>query len=232
MEPLTTSLHQRLRRSETVADDLRQQILSGRLPVGRKLPTETELCKHYGVSRTTLREAVQLLRSTGLLEVAPGRGSFVRSPNMDLLLPSLQLALQQRGTHLQEVLALQGWLTNQILALLCQHPQRLRGALPTLTPLLIDPAANPSLCAKTELQWLCMLGVAAQLPLSSVLLELTGSLLLPHRTAAYSQPNRALEVNQLQQRCLQAILNNEAALASRLLGQCLRPAGNYETQAA
>jgi GntR family transcriptional regulator len=61
-----------------IADDLRTQILSGELPPGDVLPSETELVRQYGSSRGPVRQAISLLRSEGLIDSHQGRGVFVR----------------------------------------------------------------------------------------------------------------------------------------------------------
>lgn len=61
-----------------LADLLRQQILSGELPPGAPLPSETRLMQELGVGRNTVRLAVQLLRSEGHVITEHGRGSYVR----------------------------------------------------------------------------------------------------------------------------------------------------------
>ena len=64
-------------RSDAVAGQLKEMILSGGLKPGDRLPPEAELCHHFGVSRMTIREATQALKGLGLLEATPGRGTFV-----------------------------------------------------------------------------------------------------------------------------------------------------------
>ena len=66
---------------------LRQQISTGAWPVGSRIPIEPELAEQMGVGRSTVREAVRSLASLGMLETAPGRGTFVRSasPTSSLL---------------------------------------------------------------------------------------------------------------------------------------------------
>ncbi len=60
---------------------LQADITSGRWPVNGKIPTEAELASELGVGRSTVREAVRSLAHLGMLEPAPGRGTFVRSLN-------------------------------------------------------------------------------------------------------------------------------------------------------
>jgi GntR family transcriptional repressor for pyruvate dehydrogenase complex len=57
---------------------LEERILSGEWPVGTRLPSERQLAEHYGVSRPVVREALRALSEHGLVEILPGRGSFVR----------------------------------------------------------------------------------------------------------------------------------------------------------
>jgi GntR family transcriptional regulator len=60
-----------------VADDLRRRILDGELKPGSKLPSEAELGAHYGVSRVTVRAALQLMESRGLADIRHGSGTYV-----------------------------------------------------------------------------------------------------------------------------------------------------------
>jgi GntR family transcriptional regulator len=60
-----------------IAEDLREQIESGKLKPGQQLRTEIELREHYSASRNTVRDAIKWLISLGLVETRPGQGTFV-----------------------------------------------------------------------------------------------------------------------------------------------------------
>lgn len=60
--------------------DLKQQIDRGQLPPGRKLPSTRELAEHYGVSRGTVRDAINRLLDAGVLRGHMGLGVFVAGP--------------------------------------------------------------------------------------------------------------------------------------------------------
>jgi GntR family transcriptional regulator, transcriptional repressor for pyruvate dehydrogenase complex len=72
---------------EAVFDMLR----SGQYRTGDRLPSEWELVEQLGVGRSAVREATRELAALGVVDVQPGRGTFVRSLRPDLLVrPDLQ----------------------------------------------------------------------------------------------------------------------------------------------
>ncbi len=60
-----------------LADDLAGDIVAGRYPIGSMLPSETELCERYEVSRFTVREAIRRIQSAGLVSTRQGLGTRV-----------------------------------------------------------------------------------------------------------------------------------------------------------
>ncbi len=60
-----------------LAQKLREKITAGEFKPGKAMPTEPELCKQYGVSRITIRQAVEILENAGLVERQQGRGTYV-----------------------------------------------------------------------------------------------------------------------------------------------------------
>lgn len=64
---------------DQTAERFREAIVSGRWPVGRRIPTEPALVAEFGIGRNTVREALQSLVHSGLLRREQGRGTFVIS---------------------------------------------------------------------------------------------------------------------------------------------------------
>jgi DNA-binding GntR family transcriptional regulator len=60
-----------------IADDLHQQITSGELVPGQRVPSEAELMRRYGVSRGTARQGLAVLEAAGLVRAVHGKGRFV-----------------------------------------------------------------------------------------------------------------------------------------------------------
>lgn len=67
------------RRSDTITEALEEGIFDGTHPDGSRLD-EVRLAEQFGVSRTPLREALQNLARSGLVDLIPRRGAFVRQP--------------------------------------------------------------------------------------------------------------------------------------------------------
>ena len=65
-----------------ILQELRARIESGRIGVGDRLPSEADLVRDFGVSRTTARRALDELRREGLVRREPGRGTFLASPRL------------------------------------------------------------------------------------------------------------------------------------------------------
>ncbi|MFQ3789164.1 transcriptional regulator GlcC [Halomonas sp. A29] len=65
------------RTPDAVAERLERMILDGVFRPGQLLPSERRLCERLGVSRTSLREGLRVLRSKGIIVTRQGRGSVV-----------------------------------------------------------------------------------------------------------------------------------------------------------
>jgi GntR family transcriptional regulator len=63
-------------------DELRTQILDGRLKALARLPSEAELTERYAVSRITVRQALNDLHKEGLIVKVHGKGTFVSQPKV------------------------------------------------------------------------------------------------------------------------------------------------------
>jgi GntR family transcriptional repressor for pyruvate dehydrogenase complex len=83
---------------------LRDQILGGAWPPGTKIPSENVLTRRLGVSRVSLREALHMLASLGLLESRQGGGTFVCKYSGEILFTPLVPMIALDNTELLDVL--------------------------------------------------------------------------------------------------------------------------------
>lgn len=65
--------------AEKTAEALKREIAEGAYPLNSRIPTEPKLMEHFGVGRSTVREAVRLLVNCGMLEVKQGSGTYCRA---------------------------------------------------------------------------------------------------------------------------------------------------------
>jgi GntR family transcriptional repressor for pyruvate dehydrogenase complex len=91
------------RLSDKVADLILETILSRRLKVGDKLPSERELAEQFGVSRTVVREAVRGLAAKGVIEVRTGSGLRVAAVDASSVQESVSLFLRGAPIDLERV---------------------------------------------------------------------------------------------------------------------------------
>ncbi|ATR21632.1 Putative L-lactate dehydrogenase operon regulatory protein [Roseomonas mucosa] len=79
MEQDATSPAEGGRLASQLATVLRKRMLAGDFGIGDRLPAERALAGEFGVSRSSVREAIQMLASQGLLSSRQGGGTFVRA---------------------------------------------------------------------------------------------------------------------------------------------------------
>lgn len=68
---------------EQIADDIRDQVTSGALTSGGRLPSVRDLMVHYDVSTQTVQNALRILKAEGLVHSVAGRGVFITGPALN-----------------------------------------------------------------------------------------------------------------------------------------------------
>ncbi len=102
--------------SKLIEEKIEQAIRSKKFLPDEKLPTEKELCEMFGVSRTALREALQMLSSRGLIYIKKGSGIYVEnySPSNVTRPMHLYLELNFDKNYLQHIIQVRKMLEPQI----------------------------------------------------------------------------------------------------------------------
>ncbi|RMX08422.1 FadR family transcriptional regulator [Corticibacter populi] len=75
------------RLANTAAFTLQQRIFSGEYPAGSLLPSQRQLAEELEISRASLREALSMLETLGLMQVLPGKGMRVRGAGQSMSQP-------------------------------------------------------------------------------------------------------------------------------------------------
>jgi GntR family transcriptional repressor for pyruvate dehydrogenase complex len=103
--------------ADKVANQLKQAISQGRLKVGDRLPPERELAEKMGVSRPSVREAIQKLEVVGLVQTVHGGGTIVKNITEQEVQTPIEAVIgrdKQKVVELAEVRAcLETWAAKQ-----------------------------------------------------------------------------------------------------------------------
>ena len=129
--------HRRLssrRTAEIVADELRQQIVDGRLADGDLLPGQKQLVAHFDVSLVSVREALRILETEGLVSVRRGNrgGAVVHAPAKSSAAYMLGLVLQSAAVQVDDLLTALRELEPSCAALAALRADRATTLLPEL----------------------------------------------------------------------------------------------------
>jgi GntR family transcriptional repressor for pyruvate dehydrogenase complex len=95
-ETVFTLLQNREPISELIAHQIENAILEKKYVTGSKLPSENELCEQFGVSRTSVRDALGTLEAQGLIDIVKGKGMFVKRLTTETVTNILQKYLRGR----------------------------------------------------------------------------------------------------------------------------------------
>jgi GntR family transcriptional repressor for pyruvate dehydrogenase complex len=168
---------------EQIIEQILTLVVEGTLQPGDKLPPERELAEQFGVSRTAVREAVKALREKGLVEIQPGRGTFITNSTTEVMRDSLdfifKVGLINGVAHLNEVRTL---LEPGIAALAAERISETE--LQTLAQAVeaMDAAMHDAdIFAEADLEFHLTLARASQNPLIPILIDPIVDQLREHR---------------------------------------------------
>lgn len=200
---------------EQIIEQIQNLIKEGTLRPGDKLPPERELAEQFGVSRTAVREAVKALREKGLVEIHPGRGTFITNFTSAMMRDSLDLivkiGLPNGVPHLNEVRTL---LEPGIAALAAERiaedeVHNLEQAVQAMDEAMQDADAF----AEADLEFHLALARATQNPLIPILLDPVVDQLREHRKRIFLVEGGPQRGQYHHRRILAAVKKREGAAA-------------------
>ncbi len=90
--------------TQQASEVLNDYILNGNLKAGDFLPSEKELCKQIGIGRSTLREAIKILESQGLVRKKHGFGVVIVDESDRVVKDLLKMMIVKRGSAMKELI--------------------------------------------------------------------------------------------------------------------------------
>jgi GntR family transcriptional repressor for pyruvate dehydrogenase complex len=123
------------RTAEIVAEELRRQIIEGELADGDLLPGQKQLVEQFNVSLVSLREALRILETEGLVSVRRGNrgGAVVHAPAKSSAAYMLGLVLQSDSVRMSDLQQALQELEPSCAALAARRPDRAKTLVPELT---------------------------------------------------------------------------------------------------
>ena len=107
---------------QKVINRLTKAMINRELKAGDKIPTEMELANSFGVGRNSVREAIKVLSSFGVLEVRRPEGTFVTQGFSDKMIdPLLYGIILDESKSLESLKELREWMDWGILRLAAGH---------------------------------------------------------------------------------------------------------------
>ena len=209
----------RVRRSAYIADCLRDMIFNGSLKPGDRLPTEEQLCQRFSVSRTTLRESVQMLRVSGLLDVTPGRGSYVSLPDLSHLMEDIALFGRYGNVNDDDMLETRILLEGALIAGACAASTNRRKSLQNWT-LNRDASAEEN--EATERAWHLAVADLAENPMMRMFLEMILNLSKSQRIEALNDLDEVMRTMSVQLRVNEAIAEADPVTAERVMAAYIK----------
>ncbi|MBT3671030.1 MAG: FadR family transcriptional regulator [Chloroflexi bacterium] len=207
---------------EKIVAQIEKRILDGDLNPGDQLPSERELGQQFGVSRTSIREAIRVLTLKNLVEVNHGRGTFVTEPTSRTLRYTfdkiVDLARQEGSGHLIEIREI---IEPEIAALAAENSSEeniavLRDAVHTMEISKDDPALWEDY-VEADLDFHLSLAEGSGNPLFLVLIDLFVVQLRGQRRRAARKEGGLYRGQTHHWKILEAVENKDAETARKLM---------------
>ena len=168
---------------QQIVDQIEGRIVAGELKVGDQLPSERELAEQFTVSRIAVREAVKALQEKGLVEIRPGRGTFIVNGMPDKVRASLGLLMMfgsaEGSANLVEVREI---LEPEIAALAATRiTQEQISAMSEAVEIMEQALDNVDTFVEADLDFHLALAQATQNPLIPILMDSIIALLREQR---------------------------------------------------
>jgi GntR family transcriptional regulator, transcriptional repressor for pyruvate dehydrogenase complex len=230
----------RTRLRDRAADQLLDMVISGGLRPGERLPPERELVGRLRVSRTVVREALNLLEARGLISIEHGRGAVVSGGSTQAVRDTLGLLLRVRPKALWELLEIRQILEVEIAGLAAERAEEddvreMHGQLDRMETLIDAPEGY----VDADVEFHALLARSTRNGVLLTMLDPVVELLRASRQVSASRPGsarRALREHEEILRCVETgdaggaregmrvhLINTakdiEAALAEGMLGE-------------
>ena len=183
-------------RVDEVVQQLREQIVGGKLTAGESLPSEGDIAAKLRVSRTVIREAMRILCTQGLVEISQGRRPRVKQADPQAAIISLDALLSRGSSSLQHLTEVRLPLEVEIAGLAAARATNEQLAALTQANDQLAQAPDLEACIEADIAFHRALAAATNNPLFVLLLETVAQLLRESRRRTLTQSGTRLALEE------------------------------------
>jgi GntR family transcriptional regulator, transcriptional repressor for pyruvate dehydrogenase complex len=202
---------------EAIAAVLEERYVDAGAEQGSKLPSERDLALRLGVSRPVVREAMRILIERGLVEVAPGRGAFVRVPRpFDAARPLAAIYRRGQATT-RDLIEARSMLEGEAARLAAERCTA--EELVAIERLLVqlERESEPAAQARQDLAFHTLISRATRNPVLEAMFASISGLVFEHLLRSNAEPVIGREANPYQREVVVAIRRRDPEAAQRAM---------------
>lgn len=220
-----TTIDSKERLVDRVVQQITRLILDRQLEPGTKLPAEIKLAESIGVSRTVVREAIQILIAKGLVETRHGVGTIVRAAGTAQLTEQLSMMLRMKGLTLDHLHQVRSMLEVEIAGIAAAQASAAEiSELGKLVERMEALANDPLAYAEMDGEFHHYLARISHNPLLVTLLDSVGDLLRQVRLSVSQYPQLFLKAVPDHRRIMERVKARDVSGARRIMREHLEHA--------
>jgi GntR family transcriptional repressor for pyruvate dehydrogenase complex len=204
-----------------LAASLEERFVGSGAAPGAKLPSERDLARQLGVSRPIVREALRILVERGLVEVAPGRGAFVRAPRTSDAARPLDAIYRRGQATTRDLIEARRMLEGEAARLAAERCAG--GELEAIERLVdrLERERDPGAQARLDLAFHTLISRAARNPVLEAMFASLSGLVFEHMLRSYADPSIGREANPYHRHVVEAIRRRDPDAAQQAMREHL-----------
>jgi len=208
--------------NELVIRHVRELIVRGKFKPGQRLPTERELVREIGVSRTSVRAGLQALAAKGLLVVRHGAGTFVANGPPVLDSEPLSLLAALHGFTRKQMFEARRTLEVSIARMAAERGTAEQlAAISDAVSAMFAACEDPQAFLVEDIRFHAAVGAASGNPILASVVEMISALFYEHRRQTADRDRDLRPVAETHWQIYQAIRDREAGRAAHLMSEHL-----------
>ncbi len=208
--------------NEQVVRHVRDLIVRGQFKPGQRLPTERELVREIGVSRTSVRAGLQALAAKGLVAIRHGSGTFVADGPPSLDSEPLSLLAALHGFTRTQMFEARRTLEVSIARMAAERRTAEQlAAISDAVSGMFSACEEPQAFLLEDIRFHAAVGAASGNPILASVVEMISAMFYEQRRQTADRRRDLRPVADMHWRICQAIRDREAGRAAHLMGEHL-----------